>query len=711
MHMKQNGKSRLSAPVSASRVGQRESAPGTRCGMPAAAKLGPSLLLVLAMACSVIAAPELTLVESRQPKAVIVLAASPSAAATAGAQLLVEFVFQMSGAKLQVIAESALQDVKVVDGRIVAKDQGAGAFILIGESTLAKQLGADSEGLGPGGILIRTLPNALVLLGPDAKMPADPWGSRYAVTMLLDEVLGCRCLWPGDSGLVVPQQDTVRVPGLDRQFTPIVVERHIRSNEFNPRIQTGLDRLLVSKDAWNQARRITTPDWFAWQRMGGTLGLQAGDGSILPPEAWDRFLKEHPEWFAMQADGSREPAPGEPRLRLCKSNPELIEAIVQEKLKELRANPGLKCVSLMTQDGGRTGFCLCPACKALDPPEGRPTEIWTYDHKSSQIEKIQYVSLSDRMAWFNNQIAERVAKFYPNVLFCGSAYSCYTAPPLHVKLHPHVVIRYANLGYNSDAERQEALDEWDGWSKAASIVQFRPNLLLAARREGVPAIFVHKLAQDIRHMAARGLAGTDFDSCMHNWATQGLNYYILAKLLWNPNLDVDAEIDAYCHSGFGNGWKEIERYFARLESLMNLTAAATHTPGPDLPGQAIMNPYTPEAFSELRSCLDAADRETVEDAAARRRILFLRRGLDFTEIQVTAYRLLWRAKDLNADEKAEAARLLDRRWVMMRKMFEEEPYAVNVAAVLWGEGARFAPLGWEGPSSAARASLSAAPPK
>ena len=37
--------------------------------------------------------------------------------------------------------------------------------------------------------------------------------------------------------------------------------------------------------------------------------------------------------------------------------------------------------------------------------------------------------------------------------------------------------------------------------------------------------------------------GTDFDSCCHNWATQGLNYYVCAKLHWNPDLDVDALID------------------------------------------------------------------------------------------------------------------------------------------------------------------------
>jgi hypothetical protein len=265
------------------------------------------------------------------------------------------------------------------------------------------------------------------------------------------------------------------------------------------------------------------------------------------------------------------------------------------------------------------------------------------------------------------------------------------------------------MDYNSDVARQEGLLEWDGWVKAASMVQFRPNLLLAGRREGVPAIFVHKLAPDIQHMAARGLVGTDFDACMHNWATQGLNYYILAKLLWNPNLDVDAEIDSYCQSGFGRGWKDIRSYLARLEQLMNQTAAVTHTPGPDTPEGSILIPYTPEVLQELRGYLDAADRAASDDAPSQRRIAFLRRGLDFTEIQAAIYSLARRDGDLTADEKAEAARLLDRRWIMMRKIFEEEHYAVNVAAVLQGEIGRFKHLGWTGPSAAAQASVSMAP--
>jgi hypothetical protein len=379
----------------------------------------------------------------------------------------------------------------------------------------------------------------------------------------------------------------------------------------------------------------------------------------------------------------------------------LIEAIAQEKLKELKANPGQSSVSLMTHDGGQTGMCLCPACKAMDPPNGRPTKIWTYDHATRKIEPIDYVSLTDRMFSFYNAIAEKVAKAYPDVLFCGQAYSVYSAPPVKTTLHPNILIRYVGISYAKDTLRKEGLADWDTWSKAASKLYFRPNLLLTGRREGTPAIYVHKLAKDFRHLAGTGMIGTDFDSCIHNWATQGLNYYILAKLHWNPDLDVDAAIEDYCRAGFGAGWRKARKYLAQLERLTDRFAAKVD--------MGITDPYTPEKIAELRGYLAAMEKAESGNTAVQRRVAFWRRGLDFTDVQAQAYRLLAGVKDrsVTAEEQTEAARILDRRWQMMRAMFREEPYAVNVAYLCWSEGGRFRPLGWTGPSAAAKGEVEA----
>ncbi|MEW6358078.1 MAG: DUF4838 domain-containing protein [Planctomycetota bacterium] len=647
------------------------------------------------------AAQGLLLVEDGQAKSVIVVPDDASPAAVAGAEIMQKVILRMSGATLEIVRESSLGVVHVERGRLVPqKGKGAAAFVLIGEGLLANRLGVASEGLGPGGVRIKTFENAMAFLGGDAKTPSDPWGTRYAVTGFLDETLGCKFLWPGENGLAVPQRKTISVPFLDVAFTPLLRQRRIRSLGYSDRIQEGLNRLSLTKQNFIASRTVETADWFDWHRMGGSLGLEMGDGSILPREVWNRIQKEHPEWLAMQADGSREPAPHESRPRLCKSNPALVEAIVQEKIKELRTHPGQSSISLMTHDGGYSGFCLCPACKAMDPTDGRPTKIWTFNHENGKVERFDYVSLTDRMFSFYNAIAERVAKEFPDVLFCGQAYSVYSAPPVRVKLHPNVVIRFVGIDYLRDSARREGREDWNVWTKVAAKVLFRPNLLLAGRREGTPVVYAHKLAEDFRYMAHGPILGTDFDACAHNWSTQGLNYYILAKLHWNPDLDVDAEINDYCRAGFGDGWEHVKCYLMRLEQLTNRIAAEE---------LEVTEPYTPQVIAELHGYLDAAKKAVGDNPTVTRRIAFLRCGLEFTALQAEAYQILRQTKvrPLPPEQRAAARELMDRRWAMMRKIFRDDPYAVNVAYVAWGEGECFAPLGWSGPSPRARQTVEA----
>ena len=650
----------------------------------------------------------LTLVTEGQPNAVIVVPANASRAATEGAKILAEHLFEISGARLKILKENDLHSVNVTDGRIepASSEAGVKTFILVGEGKLAKKLGQSGEGLGPGGILIRTTGNALVLLGPDDRTPSDPWGSRHAVTTLLEDALSCRYLWPGQSGKVIPKRKTIAVGPINVRFTPLLQQRQIRSSGYNSRLQEGLDRLRFSREDFLQARdkaAVTQPaglDWMDWHRMGGTLGLRTGDGTILSAQAWQKFLKENPEWFAMQADGSRYFDPNWERPRLCKSNPALIEAIIQEKLKELQRNPDQTSTCLMTNDGGKTGFCMCEACKAMDPPEGRPTNIWTYDHASGRTSRFDYVSLTDRMLHFYNAIAGKVSQAYPDVLFTGQAYSVYAAPPLREKLHPKIVIRFVHSTehYTSDELRAQGMADWDAWANAARMIYYRPNSLLWGRNEGTVGLYVHKLAEDFRHIAHNKCVGTDFDSCMHHWATQGLNYYILARLHWNPDLDVDAVIDDYCRSGFGPAAGPIKRYFTRIEQLTNAGAAVTQAQR-DGARPDVTEPYTQQVVGELRELLDEADK-AADNTEVRQRISFLRLGLDFTELQAKIYRLLKldAEKRLSAAEQTQARRLLDEKWLMMRRIFAEEHFAVNVSGMCWGEWGRFRRLGWEGPS-------------
>ena len=631
----------------------------------------------------------LTLSDNGKAQAVIVISAKPSAAAKKAAKVLSDHLFQISGAQFAVVKDSKIPPNT--------------NYLAVGESSLTRKLGISAKGLGPGGIRIRSFPNAIALLGPDDFTPSDRNGTLYAVTTFLEESLGCRFLWPGELGKIVPQNKSIVVEPINISKTPLLKQRNIRNMSYGNRDAAGLVRLNAKPEEYQRLRAKAAATesedggWFTWQRMGGSLGLASGHSF---GHAWDKWSKEHPEWFAMQPNGSRDQSQfGTSRSRFCVSNLELIDAIARDKIEELNrqsSKPGVKSVAIGPNDGGRATFCMCPECKKLDPPKGNPIKLWDFTGKEGRRE-FNYVSLTDRYVWFWNEIARRVCKVHPDAWLTADAYSAYTDPPVKHKLHSNIAIRFVDISYLDDSRRQTGRARWDAWAKKVSKIYFRPNLLLAARRQGTPVVYVHKLAEDFRYLAHHSMIGTDMDACTHHWATQGLNFYVAARLHWNPDLDVNAEIDDYCRSGFGAGAEFVKRYFGRLEQLTNEIAASD----PPLHPTA---PFTPEVIKELRSLLDEADRSianTKSNPKVTKRLVFLRRGLDYAEIHSAGYHLLAELKTnggkLTPDLRARATEVLNRNFEMSRDIFYQDFFAVHVSRVAWGGWGYFGRLGWKPP--------------
>jgi len=157
-----------------------------------------------------------------------------------------------------------------------------------------------------------------------------------------------------------------------------------------------------------------------------------------------------------------------------------------------------------------------------------------------------YPALTDRYVHFYNLAAERLEKVCPGKMIGGYAYGGWRTPPVREKVRDNVVIGY--VGFNrlpvaSMYERDRA--EWDAWAKAAPHIFLRPNLLHYGH--GYPLFYPERLGQTIRHCAETGMIGVDFDSLMRHWANQGVNYYVLAKLLWNPSAGVDKLQERLAH--------------------------------------------------------------------------------------------------------------------------------------------------------------------
>ena len=119
-----------------------------------------------------------------------------------------------------------------------------------------------------------------------------------------------------------------------------------------------------------------------------------------------------------------------------------------------------------------------------------------------------------------------------------------------------------------------------------------------------------------------------FDCNCHHWATNGLNYYVLAKLLWNRYRDVDEIVEDYCTVGFGPAAETVQRYFEEIERITTAIAEERQRPTPD----TIARHYTDEILEKLHRILDEAEQEAGYNAQVKKRVAFLRCGLEYAPI-------------------------------------------------------------------------------
>ena len=614
-------------------------------------------------------AKELPLIVDGISNAIIVLAKEPSKAANLGARILSEHLTQISNTKVDTFYEDELGEVNLKDGYIYTdKYDDSFSFILVGESSVTKKLGVSVDHLGAGGILVETKGNALILVGPDDKTPTDPHGTQYAVTTFLQEQLGVFYLWPGELGKVVPKSKTITVSEIKKSYTPPIKHRRIRfyNGINNPTMKRGRASLGIANNDYLQiveeaSSTISFDDsWLKWNRLGGDLGLKSGHAFT---KFHSQYWEKHPEWFALQPDGTRNQVPPFSDSKFCLTNTQVLEQIAHDKITEIRKNPSLASVSVSLNDGNWNKFCMCDNCKALDPV-GEDS------------------SYSDRVIWFANQIAEKVVSVYPDILIITDAYGNYTNAPVKNDVHPNLVVRYVGFSrwYEfGDPYGKRSIEVWDEWAEKSANLFWRPNLLFYSRYEGSLGVVAKNLSQTFNHFSRSGIVALDFDApffddTLANWSTHGLNIYILSRLCWEPDLNVEKAINEYCRAGFGDGWQYIKQYFERVEELgiQNFIDFSDYC--------SLI--YDEDIIKELDELLDKASLKvkmgTNYNDSIDKRIEFLRVGLNWTALQGKIYRGIQKMNSGQEFDYDQLLDLLDKRFETMQNLLVEHPLAINV---------------------------------
>jgi len=355
-------------------------------------------------------------------------------------------------------------------------------------------------------------------------------GTMYGVMTFLERELGCRWYTPRVS--VVPKKDRYAFD-------------HLRHSE-SPGIR-------VRNDFYHEAFE---PIWAARQKVNGAMNYREQPGGV---EAYwavhtfyhlvrpSEFFAEHPEYYSL-INGERVHA----GAQLCVTNPDVVR-IATERLKQvMRDYPGNLIYSLSQNDWRNP--CQCDKCAAI-------------------VEREE--SESGPIIWFVNRVAEQIEDEFPDKFVGTLAYSYTRKPCKTLKPRHNVVVRLCSIeccfahDFLSCPENKSFVEDLLGWAAIAPhlyiwdyVVNFDhytmpyPNFRVL---QSNIRTFRDNKAIGIMEQAAYQSRGGEFAE---------LRAYVIAKLLWNPDCDVERVIDDFMYGYYGRSGQHVRRYFDLLHSRL-----------------------------------------------------------------------------------------------------------------------------------------------
>jgi len=487
------------------------------------------------------------------------------------------------------MAAADLQDYlsKATGAKLAIANEPGEPMICLGDNPASRAEGLYVADIPLEGFRIVTRGRNLYILGPDTgdgeRTPGGgtSTGTRNGVYTFLEKFVGIRWLMPGEHGDYVPRSPDLTIPDTDLSDAPFFLNRRL------PTIQN---------------RRPEVKLWSQRQRLGLSLYLWHG-------HSWYRwvpagYFEEHPDFFAMNV-GVRTPPVA--HHKLCITNPELIRLFADRMIASFDRSPEVYTLSISPSDG--RGWCECPNCRALyeEDPNGE-------------------LSVSPAILTFYNAVARLVAQKYPDKLLAGYVYSDYIYPPKEpIELAPNVFLVWAmSDAYGYKLFRPEVQADWErilaGWMQVTDRLAYYDLPVIFEQEAGAPNPVALSILKFIYpRLKAAGIKGVYVYGCPA-WGHGAPVNYLLARLAWDPEADVEALFDESCDKAYAEGGADINQMYRMLDAAME-RHYRTVGGGYTLTLPIIENVYAAN-FEEIERLYRSARRKARdEDARERLRML------------------------------------------------------------------------------------------
>lgn len=371
-------------------------------------------------------------------------------------------------------------------------------------------------------------------------------GILYGVYEALERFWGVR--WYASDFTVDPKRRDVRLPvGLDVTERPAFRTRipyyyDVRENrEFAARLRVNSSLVKGLADD---------------SRLGGTSGrlckgLEMHSSASMVPAA--KYAKAHPEYFSMR-NGKRLVV-GDPQydLQLCLTNPDVFAIFVTNVCAALEKDPTAEEYSVGQNDN--VNYCECPDCAAVNAEEG---------------------SMAGTLLRFANRVAAAVETRFPGRKAVTCGYQWTRKPPKKTRPAPNVLISFSSIEcdqshslasgkYPENIAVRQDLEGWraqgarfSNWTYHTQFSAFQmPFANLGAVREDL----VYYRDHGVEEMLSEGCY------CSSGCDLEALRTWLIAKWLWNPDLDEETLVDDFCRGYYGSAAPHVKAYYRLLRAL------------------------------------------------------------------------------------------------------------------------------------------------
>lgn len=258
---------------------------------------------------------------------------------------------------------------------------------------------------------------------------------------------------------------------------------------------------------------------------------------------WETYFKSNPEYFAL-VNGKRS------INQICPSNKEVIKLITEKLESEMKLQPDKQKWSVSQNDN--FSYCHCENCTQIIEEEGSPAGPIIH-------------------------LANTIANHFPDKIISTLAYQYSRKAPLKTKPRVNVEVMLCTI----ELHRQESIErnpesaefkkDMENWGKICSNI-FLWDYTINFNHSISPFPNLHILQPNIQFFTRNHVnALFEQSNSTKGYEFAELKAYLLSKLMWNPDLDLQAETQKFLESYYGKASSHIAAYLNILETALKET--------------------------------------------------------------------------------------------------------------------------------------------